>query len=107
MQFEIYYLTYRLSSLLAMRICGFSLLLVKRVQEKPAKLLAADTRRIKKSTVDLTLGDPDPEDGSDNESNRDKGDALQNAKQQVAALMHFKEAFCTGERPPERDDDSC
>ncbi len=84
-------LTLLCCSLLAMRCCGLALVLVKRLSDDAMKTLKKESKKKKSSTVDLTVGEPNEEDKSDSERKK-----VPNAREQIAALLSFKDALCSG-----------
>lgn len=83
-----------LSSLLAMNILSLGMVLVKRVSDRAAKALRKEAKARKKSSQDLTAAE-DAED-RDQESPEEAAARAKNAREQVAALLSFKDAFCSG-----------
>lgn len=87
-------------SLLAMRCCGLALVLIKRLSDKAMKYLVKDTkkkpRRGGANSTEEKGGEG--EGGSDKEGRDSEDEQLSkvtNAKQQLSALLSFKEALCS------------
>ena len=82
------------TSLLAMRCCGLALVLIKRLSDKAMKYLIKDTkkkpRRGANSTEEKGGDDSDKEGHTDDELGK-----VANAKQQLSALLSFKDALCS------------
>ncbi len=66
-------------------------MLVKRVSDRAMQTLRKEAKQRKKSSLDLT-GDKAGADDEDRDLT-----PVENAKEQITALLSFKEAFCSGE----------
>lgn len=104
----------REDSVLAMNCCSLALILVKKISEKTMKLAEKSARKAKKnkalkngdegkSSENPTNGESNNQamtlDSSDDENKNDGAIGqmrIQNAKDQLQALMSFKEALCSG-----------
>ncbi len=100
----------REDSALAMNCCSLALILIKKMSDKTMKLIDKFYKKKKKSKAVAVEGGKDAEDGEgaaskkavtlhDSQSEDESSPAkIQNAKEQVAALLSFKEALCSGKR---------
>lgn len=77
-----------------MNILSLGMVLVKRISDRAAKALRKEAKARKKSSLDLTAEDAEDK---DQESPEEAAARAKNAREQVAALLSFKDAFCSGE----------
>lgn len=84
-------------SLLAMRCCGLALVLIKRLSDKAMKYLVKDTKKKPRKGGANSTEEKGGEGHSDKEANSDDEllSKVTNAKQQLSALLSFKEALCS------------
>lgn len=84
-------------SLLAMRCCGLALVLIKRLSDKAMKYLVKDTKKKPRKGGANSTEEKGGEGDSDKEANSDDEllSKVTNAKQQLSALLSFKEALCS------------
>jgi hypothetical protein len=75
-----------------MRCCSLALVLAKGLSDKARKILSSEPKARKKSLLDLT--GPEEEDRDDAPPTEE---AMLNAREQLAAMLSFKEALCSGE----------
>lgn len=99
-----------------MRCCGLALVLIRRLSETSQKILQDSTRGAKRKASSLDLQQNEDEKEDDEKLKAEKGmnaaaideDAvrkekaallmrIENVKQQVSALLSFKDALCSGE----------
>lgn len=91
-------------SLLAMSCCGLALVLIRRVSDASNKILITATKGSKRkaSSLDLQQNEDkaDEEDGvkesGDKEAAAVPQSRIENIKEQINALLSFKEALCSG-----------
>ena len=91
-----------------MRCCSLSLVLIRRLSDSSQKILTEATRGSKRkaSSLDLQQNEDDKEESEklkpeDEARMKEKEQdqlmvRIENVKQQVAALLSFKEALCSG-----------
>lgn len=104
----------REDSALAMNCCSLALILIKKMSDKTMKLIDKFYKKKKKPKTVAAEDDKDVADGDvaatkkavtlhDSQSEDESSPAkIQNAKEQVAALLSFKEALCSGKRRDRR-----
>lgn len=99
-----------------MRCCSLALVLIRRISEESQKILHDSTRGAKRKASSLDLQQNEDEKEEDEKLKAEKGmnaaaiddDAarkekealnirIENVKQQVSALLSFKDALCSGE----------
>lgn len=98
-----------------MRCCSLALVLIRRISEASQKILQDSTRGAKRKASSLDLQQNEDEKEEDEKQKAEKGmtaaamdeDAvrkekealrvrIENVKQQVSALLSFKDALCSG-----------
>ncbi len=96
-------------SILAMRCCSLALVLIRRLSDASQKVLADATRGAKRkaSSADLQQNEDDKEEDEKAAAVKDEAAEksamharVENVKQQVSALLSFKDALCSGKSVP-------
>lgn len=82
-------------SILAMKICSLAMVLTKRISDRTMKQIQ-NAKKSAKKISSLEKAKLNLQNEEDSRSETEITSVLINAKEQTAALLSFKEAFCSG-----------